>query len=89
MTSAEAIAVCAAGASRPVELPHTAPDANGIALGQRVKVNADDYGCDPVHGELVGSARDAIAIRRRDERAGEVIVFFPRAGFEIVADAGS
>jgi glutathione S-transferase len=88
MSSAEAIAVCAAAPALPIELPDAAPDPNGLALGQRVKINADDYGCDPVTGELVASAKNQIAIRRRDERAGEVIVHFPRVGYEIAADAG-
>ena len=54
-----------------------------------MKINADDYGCDPVVGELVASAKNEVAIRRSDERAGDVIVHFPRVGYEIAADAGS
>jgi hypothetical protein len=33
---------------------------------------------DPVGGELVASSVHEIAIRRRDDRAGEVVVHFPR-----------
>jgi|RhiMethySRZTD1v2_1073278.scaffolds.fasta_scaffold36372_4 glutathione S-transferase len=89
MSSADAIAVCAAALPQPIELDDATPDPNGLSIGQRVKVNADDYGCDPVSGELVASAKNEIALLRRDERAGDVIVHFPRVGYEIAADAGS
>jgi len=51
-----------------------------------VVVTPDDYGRIPVAGEIVSLSRQHIAIRRRDEIAGEIVVHFPRAGF-LVADA--
>ena len=36
-------------------------------------------------GELVIARLDEVAVRRRDERAGEVIVHFPRVGYQVAA----
>jgi glutathione S-transferase len=55
----------------------------GIPKGTRVKVSATDYGKDPVEGELVLSRPNELAIRRTDARAGEVVVHFPRLGFQV------
>ena len=54
---------------------------NGLTPGDRVTVMADDYGRDPVSGELVSSSAQHIALKRSDPRVGEVVVHFPRAGF--------
>ena len=61
-------------------------DPNGRAPGDRVVVTPDDYGRIPVEGEIVSLSAQHIAIRRRDERASEIVVHFPRAGF-LVAPA--
>jgi glutathione S-transferase len=45
---------------------------------------ADDYGRDPIAGELVRSSAQEIAIRRSDPLVGDVVVHFPRAGFMVV-----
>ena len=58
-------------------------DTHGIALGQQVVITPTDTGCDPVHGELVMAMRDELAVRRFDDRVGELIVHFPRLGFEM------
>ena len=58
---------------------------NGLRAGQVVQVVADDYGFDPVRGELVATSADDVAIRRVDERVGDVVVHFPRLGFRVVA----
>ncbi len=58
-------------------------DTHGIALGQQVVVTPTDTGCDPSQGELVMALRDELAIRRFDDRVGELIVHFPRLGFEL------
>jgi glutathione S-transferase len=50
-----------------------------------VKVSADDYGRDPVAGQVVFSNAHEIAIRRTDPQAGDVVVHFPRAGFTVTA----
>lgn len=57
---------------------------NGLKPGDRVSVMADDYGRDPIMGELVSSSAQHIAIRRADPRVGEVVVHFPRAGFLVM-----
>ena len=59
-------------------------DLNGRKPGDRVQVVPDDYGKIPVEGTIVSLSAQHIAIRRKDERAGEVVVHFPRAGFLVV-----
>jgi len=58
-----------------------ARDPAGRTPGLRVQVVADDTGRDPVVGELIGSSRDHVTLRRVDPLVGEVAVHFPRAGF--------
>ncbi len=58
-------------------------DTHGISLGEQVTVTPVDTGCDPVQGELVLAMRDELALRRFDDRVGELIVHFPRLGFEM------
>ncbi|MFN3232564.1 MAG: glutathione S-transferase family protein [Alphaproteobacteria bacterium] len=53
----------------------------GLRVGQSVVVMPDDYAQDPVAGTLVMSSANEVAIRRSDERVGEVVVHFPRIGF--------
>ncbi len=83
MTAQEALAVAKASTSESMPLadPH---DPNGRKPGQRVTVAADDYGRDPVAGELVYSNAQEIAIKRQDPQVGEVVVHFPRAGFLVL-----
>jgi hypothetical protein len=61
-----------------------AGDPNGRKPGDRVAVFPDDYGRDPVVGELVASSAHEIAIRRHERQVGEIVVHFPRAGFTVV-----
>lgn len=58
-------------------------DPSGLRAGQTISVTPDDTGKVPVSGELVGLTNDRVSIRRHDERVGEVVVHFPRAGFVI------
>ncbi|WNG39404.1 glutathione S-transferase family protein [Archangium violaceum] len=77
-------AVTLAAASTPVstqEEPFL--DLHGLARGARVTVAPTDYGIDPVEGELVLSRPNELAVRRVDARAGEVVVHFPRLGFQV------
>ena len=55
----------------------------GFERGEPVTVAAIDYGTDPVAGSLIALTRDEIALRREDERAGAVVVHFPRIGFQV------
>ncbi|TMA50304.1 MAG: glutathione S-transferase family protein [Deltaproteobacteria bacterium] len=56
---------------------------NGLTPGDHVEVVHDSFGRDPVTGELVASSVHEIAIRRRDERAGDVVVHFPREHYMV------
>jgi glutathione S-transferase len=58
-------------------------DTHGLAIGDRVVIAATDTGVDPIEGLLYGAARDRISIAREDPRAGNVVVHFPRLGFEL------
>ena len=70
--------------STPMTTPNAdAHEPNGITPGDRVTVTPDDYGFDPVAGEVVVSSIHEIAIRRRDDQVGEIVVHFPRVGFRV------
>ncbi len=58
-------------------------DTHHVGLGDHVTITPVDTGCDPVQGELVVATRDELAVRRFDDRVGELIVHFPRIGFEM------
>ena len=58
-------------------------DCHGCKPGERVAVMPTDTGLDPVEGELAGSAANQISVRRHDPRSGEVVVHFPRVGFQL------
>lgn len=58
-------------------------DPMGFEPGDSIRVAADDYGKDQVVGELISSSADHVALRRRHERVGDVVVHFPRAGFVV------
>jgi glutathione S-transferase len=84
ITGEEALAI--ARRSKP-EPPRGVSDggASGLRAGQRVAVTPDDYGKVPVTGELVGLDARRVSVRRHDERAGEVVVHFPRIGYVVEA----
>ena len=48
-------------------------------------VTPDDWGFDPVAGEIVGIGAETIALRRSDPATGTVTVHFPLQGFEVKA----
>ena len=54
-----------------------------VQSGDTVTVTSEDYGSVPVQGELVRLTQHDIAVRRVDERAGEVVVHFPRVGYRV------
>ena len=58
-------------------------DPNGRQPGDLVSVAPDDYGKILVYGEIVSLSAQHIAIRRHDDRLGETVVHFPRAGFVV------
>ena len=58
-----------------------ARDPLALAAGTRVSVTPDDYGKIPVEGELVALDAHEVAVRRRTDALGEVVVHFPRIGY--------
>ncbi|MDE1172508.1 MAG: glutathione S-transferase family protein [Parvibaculaceae bacterium] len=69
----------------PMTEPYTDEgEPNGLKTGDNISVMADDYGRDPIRGELVSSSAQHIALKRTDPRVGEVVVHFPRAGFFVM-----
>ncbi len=82
ITGADAVAI--AHEAKPEQIAAGAiEDLEGFALGEVVEVLPVDYGFDSVRGRLVNATRDEIALGRTDERAGEVVVHFPRQGYEV------
>ena len=79
--SAEAIALAECTPTHVADLPWH--DEHGIGAGTAVTVTPLDYAFDAVAGELVIAAANELAIKRTDERAGEVIVHFPRVGYKL------
>jgi glutathione S-transferase len=72
--------------ARPATAPARDPrDPKGLGPGTRVRVVPDDYGFDPVEGELVASTPQEVALLRSAPEVGEVVVHFPRAGFRVTA----
>lgn len=57
--------------------------AEDLVLGSMVQIRADDYGRDPVAGELVFLAANEVALRRDDPQIGAVVVHFPRLGYDL------
>jgi hypothetical protein len=51
--------------------------------GSAVTVTPTDYGTVPVAGNLLRLTHQDIAIARSDDRAGDVVVHFPRAGYRV------
>lgn len=80
MSADEALAI--ATKASPETVDQSDPeDPNGRKVGDKVVVVPDDYGRVEVAGEIVSLSAQHIAIRRLDERIGEIVVHFPRAGF--------
>ena len=81
--SEQAIAVAKAANPLPYDGEPVLPD--GMSLGDPVLVMPDEYGSGNVTGELAASGLSEIAIRRQTERAGEVVVHFPREDYALIA----
>jgi glutathione S-transferase len=81
ITPREALDIAAAATPAPPR--PSEPFAEDPALGSIVRIRADDYGRDPVEGTLVMIDAREIALRRNDPHLGEVVVHFPRAGFDL------
>jgi glutathione S-transferase len=81
--SAEAIAIARETTPAGFEGEAVVPD--GMRLGQRVVVVSDEYGSGNVAGTLAASGLHEIAVRRDSERAGELVVHFPREDYSVIA----
>lgn len=81
MSAADALAV--AQAATPEAAKVDEKDPSGLKAGQKISVTPDDTGKVPVTGTLVGLTSDRISLIRSDERVGDVVVHFPRAGFVV------
>ena len=83
MAAADAIAIAREATPLPYDGEPVLPD--GIELGTPVLVLSDEYGSGSVAGELAPSGLHEIAVRRHSERAGELVVHFPREDYSVVA----
>ena len=83
MSADEALAIAAKASPETVD-ENDPGDPNGRKVGDTVRVPPDDYSRDEVGGEIVSLSAQHIAIRRVDERVGEIVVHFPRAGFVVL-----
>ena len=81
MTPEAALEIARAATPNP---PGTSkPFAEDPPLGARVRIRADDYGREAVEGAIAMINAEEIAIRRREESLGELIVHFPRLGYDL------
>jgi len=79
----DAIAIARDAEPAALEGP-PAPLPEGLAAGDPVVVLAEESGSGTVLGELLPSGVHEIAIRRRSERAGELVVHFPREDYMVL-----
>ena len=56
---------------------------DGLHVGDPVEVMPIDYGLQPTRGTLQLSSLEELVISRKDEKAGQLAVHFPRLGFQI------
>jgi glutathione S-transferase len=85
MSADEALAIAAKAGPETVG-ENDPDDPNGRKVGDKVRVAPDDYGKVEVAGEIVSLSAQHIALRRVDERVGDIVVHFPRAGFVVLPD---
>src|SRR5262249_11823130 len=79
----EALAIAHDASPAPVSA--RSGDPSGQGPGEKVIVAANDYGRDPVAGELLSIDGDAIILRREDPAVGTLHLHFPRVGFDVKA----
>jgi hypothetical protein len=83
MTAAEALNIAAA--TQPATPRASKRFDEDPSLGSHVRIRADDYGRDPVDGELVLIDANEIALHRRGPQLGDIVVHFPRLGYDLRA----
>ncbi|WP_372006443.1 glutathione S-transferase family protein [Tistrella mobilis] len=77
-----ALAVAREATPLPPETVGEADD-NAPQPGTHVTVTPEDFGKDPVAGEVTAVSRRRISIRREDPELGEIAVHFPRIGYVV------
>ena len=82
MSSADAIAV--ARDAEPIAFAGEPVLPEGIERGDAVVILPDEYGSGNVTGTLEYGDLHEIAVRRQTERAGEVVVHFPREDYTVI-----
>jgi glutathione S-transferase len=87
LDSGEAVAI--ARDAKPAPFAETTSrlsknETDGIALGDNVIVLPEEVGSGAVPGELVINDVHEIAVRRKSDRAGDVVVHFPREEYLVV-----
>lgn len=83
MGAEEAIAVARDAEPAPFTGDPVWPE--GMSEGTPVVILHDEYGSGTVSGRLAPSGLHEIAVRRETERAGDVVVHFPRDDFTVIA----
>ncbi len=86
LDAAEAVAIARDAEPASIAQPGDASgdDADRIELGENVIVMPEEVGSGAVAGELVINDVHEIAVRRHTERAGELVVHFPREEYLVV-----
>ena len=79
----DAIAVARDASPAAIE-GEPAPLPEGLAAGDAVIVLPEEPGSGAVAGELLATDVHEIAVRRQSERAGELVVHFPRQDYLVV-----
>jgi len=82
LDAAQAIEI--AREATPTAPPQAPVWPDGLSAGDRVAVVPEEHGSGAVVGELVAAGLHEIAIRRQSERAGELVVHFPREEYLVV-----
>lgn len=81
MTAAEALRIAAT--AEPEQPGQSALFVEDPRIGETVRIRAEDYGRDPVEGTLVFADARELAVCRRSPELGEIVVHFPRLGYDI------
>jgi glutathione S-transferase len=81
ITAQEAIAEARTATPEPAR--PSSPQPEDPKPGDFVRIRADDYGRDSVEGELVFIDDREVALWRADPVAGELVVHFPRLGYDL------
>ncbi|MGE0861248.1 MAG: glutathione S-transferase family protein [Gammaproteobacteria bacterium] len=82
MAPSDALAVARAAEPAPTSGVE-ADDPLNLPTGTRVTVTPSDYAEVAVEGTLVETTVQSVSIRRRDGQVGEVVVHFPKIGYDI------